>query len=194
MGKLTTAYDSLRETQWANELLELLLREPTPQSYLEQVLGKLVCWTGCQAIGIRVLREDGLLPYEVHTGFAPDFWKSENSISVCTDNCICTRVITGRPEAQDLPVMTLAGSFHCSDMDRFVAGLSPREQSGFRGKCIGAGYKTLAVVPIRHRERAVGAIHLADPEPGKLPAGVVAFLESVAPLIGEAYTGLLWKE
>ncbi|MGE5507137.1 MAG: GAF domain-containing protein [Chitinophagales bacterium] len=191
---MTNTYDSLRETQWTNELLELLLCEPTPQSYLEQVLGKLVRWTGCRAIGIRVLRADGSLPYEVHVGFGHEFWQSENHISVCTDNCACTRVITGRPEAQDLPVMTLAGSFHCSDMERFASRLTPDELARFRGKCIAAGFKTVTVVPIRHEGQAVGVIHLADPEPDKLPPRMVDFLESVAPLIGEAYTGLLWKE
>lgn len=44
----------------------------------------------------------------------------------------------------------------------------------------------MAVIPIRHQETILGAIHLADERPGRLSAPVVEFLESLAPLIGDA--------
>jgi PAS domain S-box-containing protein len=44
----------------------------------------------------------------------------------------------------------------------------------------------VAVVPIRHQETVVGALHLADEQPGLFPGDIVEFLEAISPLVGEA--------
>ena len=48
------------------------------------------------------------------------------------------------------------------------------------------GFRSLAVVPVRCRDRVLGAIHLADEREGCVPASFVQLLESMTPLIGEA--------
>jgi light-regulated signal transduction histidine kinase (bacteriophytochrome) len=48
------------------------------------------------------------------------------------------------------------------------------------------GFASLAVIPIRYREEIIGALHLADRRPGQFPLGIVEFIESITPLIGEA--------
>jgi GAF domain-containing protein len=48
------------------------------------------------------------------------------------------------------------------------------------------GYASVSVVPIRYREKVLGAIHLADERPGMVPTKKVEFLENVAMLVGEA--------
>ena len=48
------------------------------------------------------------------------------------------------------------------------------------------GFASLAVVPIRYRQGILGAIHLADLTPERVPTEVVRFLEDMAMLIGEA--------
>ena len=54
------------------------------------------------------------------------------------------------------------------------------------GTCMKLGFASLAVIPIRYHDRVLGAIHLADRRPGQFPPATVGFLESMAPLIGEA--------
>ncbi len=49
-----------------------------------------------------------------------------------------------------------------------------------------AGLASLAVIPIRYREQIVGAVHIADEREGMAPPASIEFIESMAPLIGEA--------
>ncbi|HHW13942.1 MAG TPA: GAF domain-containing protein [Firmicutes bacterium] len=187
--------EALKETERTNALLELLLQAPTPRAYLEGVLALLKEWTGCRAVGIRVLREDGqAAPYEVHTGFTRDFWEAENLLFPEKDVGLCLRVLSGKPEPTDLPGVTPFGSFWCPNLPEFLQRLSPAERRRYRGKCAEAGFRTLVIVPVRHQEQTVGLIHLADEEEGKVPLQMVGFLESLSPLIGEAYAGLVWKK
>jgi signal transduction histidine kinase len=44
----------------------------------------------------------------------------------------------------------------------------------------------VAVIPLRYREKVLGAIHLADEREGNIPLRVVEFIESMSSLIGEA--------
>ena len=82
--------------------------------------------------------------------------------------------------------MTPAGSFRCENTVEFVGNLSEEEKARFRGVCIKKGFKSVAVIPIRYHEKILGAIHLADEGEGKLPISHIEFIESIAPLIGEA--------
>jgi signal transduction histidine kinase len=83
-------------------------------------------------------------------------------------------------------MMTPAGSFRCDNMFEFVGQLPDEEKARFRGVCIQNGFKSVAIIPIRRREKILGVIHLADEKEGSLPLKIVEFIESVAPLIGEA--------
>jgi signal transduction histidine kinase len=82
--------------------------------------------------------------------------------------------------------MTPAGSFCCENTFEFVGNLSEEEQARFRGVCIKNGFKSVAIVPIRHREKIMGAIHLADEREGQVTAARIEFIESIVPLIGGA--------
>lgn len=183
---------SLREAERTHLLMEAALQAPTAQDYLTRVAELLRDWTGCRCVGVRILQPDGRIPYEVHQGFSQEFWQQENFLSVKSDPCACTRAVLGAPEPQDRRVITPYGSFHSPDMDAFLRSLPPEEQARFRGRCIAAGFRTVVVIPVRHGERTVGAIHLADERPGRVSRRTVEFLETLCPLIGEAYEGLLW--
>ena len=103
-----------------------------------------------------------------------------------TGTRICTRFITGNPDPCDRPMMTALGSFRCDDASHFFHCLSPEGQANYRGKCVQHGFSSLAVIPIRYRDHVLGIIHLADERRGKVPFRVVEFIESMAPLMGEA--------
>ncbi len=169
-----------------NRLLQLYTVRSSRKEYLDEVVKLLREWTGCEALGIRVLTGEGDIPYESYVGFTQDFWQAENFLSIHRDQCVCIRVVAEGPEAQDMPCFTANGSFHCDDTMAFLAGLSDEAKGRFRGTCLAVGYMSVTVIPISYRGKILGAIHLVDRETGKVPRKLVEFIESVQPLIGEA--------
>ncbi len=181
--ELTEAHKRMEAT---NSLLNLFVRKSTRKEYLDSVIELIQPWSGCRCAGIRILNEKDYIPYESYVGFDQEFWESENLLSIKYDQCACIRVVTGNPDLQDRPTMTPAGSFRCENTFEFVESLSEEEKARFRGVCIENGFKSVAIVPIRYRDRVLGAIHLADENESKVPIDCVEFIESMAPLIGEA--------
>lgn len=169
-----------------NRLLKIMGDAESRNEYLDEVLEEIRHWSGCRCVGIRVLNEKGAIPYEARTGFSEEFWRSENSLVLGRDNCVCTRIVTGKPEPQDRVCMTPGGSFRCGDTLAFASCLSEPEMADFRGVCIKTGFSSVALIPLRHRDRTIGAIHLADERRGMLTDQLMEVLESGAPLIGEA--------
>jgi len=169
-----------------NALLSLFSKKSVRKEYLDALVKLIQSWTGCRCVGIRVLNEKDYIPYESYVGFSHEFWESENWLSIRYDQCICIRVITQTPGSQDHPMMTPAGSFRCGNTFEFVGKLSEEEKSRYRGVCVQKGYMSVAVIPIRYRDKVLGATHLADEREGMVPLKAVEFLESIAPLIGEA--------
>jgi signal transduction histidine kinase len=64
--------------------------------------------------------------------------------------------------------------------------LKPADRKRYRGACLKSAFKSLAVVPVRYRQKVLGAIHLADEKQNMAPPETVSFLESMAMLVGEA--------
>ncbi len=145
-----------------NVLLELFAQKSTRKEYLDSVVRAVRDWSGCQCVGIRLTNSDGLIPYESHIGFNKEFLASESVLSLKTDTCACMRVITQKPEPQDAPVMTSKGSFRCDNTLEFFNSLPEKKKARYRGYCMRHGFASLAVVPIRYRDKVLGAIHLAD--------------------------------
>ena len=164
----------------------LLAKSPTRKEYLDSIVKMIKDWSGCRCVGIRILNEEGAMPFESFTGFTEEFWKWENWLSAKNDCCICTRIITGKTEQQDEPITTSHGSFHTDNMRRFLDGLSPVPRTRFRGNCPRFGYLSIAFVPIQYRGRVLGGIHLADEKEGMISDNKVRFMESIAFLAGEA--------
>jgi PAS domain S-box-containing protein len=183
---ITVRKELQRRIEATNALLNLFVRMPTRKEYLDAALELIQNWSNCRCAGIRVLNEKDYIPYESYRGFSRPFWESENLLSVKYDQCACIRVVMGNPDPQDHPRMTPAGSFWCNNTFEFVGNLSEEEKARFRGVCVQNGFKSVAIIPIRYREKILGAIHLADEKEGIVPLSSIEFIESMAPLIGEA--------
>lgn len=169
-----------------NVLTELLARRNSRSEYLGIAVEVIRDWSGCRCAGIRVVDNQGRLPYEACVGFDPAFQQLEGSLSIKDDSCFCIRAVTRVACERDRAVMTPAGSYCCNDTTAFASKLAPGDQCHYRGACIVRGFSSLAIVPIRYREVFMGAIHLADERGGLLPENRIEFIESLAPLIGEA--------
>jgi len=183
---ITNSKQIADELSRTNSLLKLFIQKTNRKAYLDEVLMLLQEWIDCRCTGIRVLNEDGYIPYESFVGFSHEFMESENWLFVKNNQCACIRVILEKPDPQDAICMTQGGSFFCNNTMKFVCEMSAKEQSRFRGKCLEVGFKSVAIIPIRYLDRVLGVIHLADENEGKFPLEFSEFIEKVAPLIGEA--------
>jgi PAS domain S-box-containing protein len=169
-----------------NDLLQLYTRKVSHKEYLDAAALLIRDWSGCRHVGIRIADPDGSIPYESCVGYDREFLESEGPLSLKRDRCACTRVIAGAPEPQDLPAMTSGGSFHTNNLRVFMKGLADEHSIQFRGVCMQSGFTSMAVVPIRYREKILGAIHIADEREGVVPLEIVEILEHLALIIGEA--------
>jgi PAS domain S-box-containing protein len=169
-----------------NAVLKLFVQKITRSEYLDSVVEILRKWSRCFSVGIRSLDERGHIPYESFTGFSQEFIDSESNLSVGKDQCACIRVITGKPDPWDMAFMTRGGSFYFNNAFELSGGLSDAEKSRFCSMCVRYGFKSLAIVPVRYHEKVIGVIHLADDTEGMLPLTRVEFIETLAPIIGEA--------
>ncbi len=182
-----TGYKEIQNRiQTTNVLLNAFVKKFSRKEYLDQVVEFVRTWSGCRCVGIRVLEEDGFIPFESYLGFSQEFWHSENWLSVDHDQCICIRVLKGQTDPLSGEEMTPNGSFCSNNTQMLMNGLTKEERCRYRGVCIQTGFSSLAVIPIRHQDKVLGVIHLADEKEGKLPHRVVEFIESMAPLMGES--------
>ncbi len=169
-----------------NALTELFARKNSRKEYLDSAVEVIRDWSGCRCVGIRVVDEHGHIPYEACVGFDPEFQRLEGRLSLQNGGCFCIRAITRCPDEHDRPVTTPGGSYCCDDTQTFTQTLPPEARSRYRGTCFRRGFRSLAIVPIRYRDQFMGAIHLADERAGVISPGKAEFIESFAPLIGEA--------
>jgi len=167
-------------------LLRLFPDKRVRNEYLDAANEVVRNWCGCRCSGIRVIDEEQRIPYVSSLGFNPDFLAAECWLSLEKDPCTCTRIISGNPASHDKSCMTSAGSFFCNDTRQFFGNLSRDQKSIVRGVCMDKGFRSIAIIPIRHQGRTLAALHLADECAGRLPLEKVTFVESIAPLIGEA--------
>jgi PAS domain S-box-containing protein len=167
-------------------LLELFAKTELRKEYIESVVQTIHEWSGCRCVGIRVADKKGNIPYYAYTGFSPEFWELENMLSLNKDICACVRAVTGQFEPQDYSILTPNGSLCINDSQKFAGSLTKDELARFRGTCIRSKFLSIALVPIRYRNRTIGLIHLADERAGMLPVSAVEFLEVMSNLIGEA--------
>jgi PAS domain S-box-containing protein len=178
--------DTDRYLRAAYTLLQLFVKQRTRRSYLAAVVRELSRLTGCRRLGVRVLNPRNEIPYEATRGFTPGFLRSECWLSLKRDNCVCPRIMRGERRAHERPFLTTAGAFACNDTAAFTETLSARQRRGYRNTCVAQGFASVAVTPLQYQGRVVGAIHLADRRPGCVGPEVMRFVESIAPLIGEA--------
>jgi len=183
---ITELKAAARRRDFTTALLKLFAQKTSLKEYLDSVLQVIRDWAECQALGIRIVDSDKKIPYGSCHGFSQDFLKLESNLSLTSNNCLCIRAIARKFEDQDSGILTSGGSFLCDNGPDFVNRLSLEDQAVYRGHCIKFGFTSLSVIPITYRDQTLGAIHMADSREAFFSPETVEFLESIAPLIGEA--------
>jgi len=183
----------------SSEILQILNEPGDIKDSIQHIIAALKTQTGSDAVGIR-LQEGDDFPYILQDGFSKDFLLTENTLierafdgGVCRDKngnvdleCTCGLVISGKTDPSN-PLFTKGGS--CWTNDSFPIldiPLSEDPRLHPRNKCIHQGYASIALVPIRTKDRIVGLIQLNDRRKGRFTLDTVELLEGIASHIGEA--------
>ncbi len=165
--------------------LEIANRHTAMIPVLEEFVAEVKNFTGCAAVGMRLLDEAGNIPYEAYEGFSQRFYESESPLSIKSDQCMCINVVKGEADPE-LSFYTEGGSFFMNGTTRFLATVSEEEKGQTRNTCNQVGYESVALVPIRVGERILGLIHVADSRENMVPLKTVEVLEGVAMQLGTA--------
>lgn len=150
---------------------------------LADLVAELKDFTGCAAVGIRLLDEDGNIPYQAYDGFSRDFYELESPLSIKSDNCMCINVIRGVFDAK-LPFYTEGGSFYMNGTTTFLTTVSQEDKGKTRNTCNQVGYESVALMPIRQNEKVLGLFHVADPRENMVPLSMVMALEGFGRQLG----------
>ena len=192
--KLAEVYGEL-----GREILQILNEPAEIQDSIQRVLAALKTRTGFDAVGIR-LQDGEDFPYFAQKGFSTDFLQTENTLiergadgGVCRDEncnvnleCTCGLVISGKTDPAN-SLFTRGGS--CWTNNSFtLLDIPPDEEPRYhpRNKCIHKGYASVALVPIRNKEKIVGLIQLNDRRKGRFTLETVTLLEGISSHIGSA--------
>jgi PAS domain S-box-containing protein len=169
----------------SNRFLEIANMSSEASPLLELFNEELKKLTGCSSVGIRLLEEDGAIPYAAQDGFREDFLKLENGLTVGDPGCLCADIISGKT-LSDLPCYTKAGSFYLNGASRFLSKVCKAGGDGAVNGCNLIGCESVALTPIRLEDSVIGLIHIADPREDAITKDMVNILESVAMGMGVA--------
>ncbi|MEE9553845.1 MAG: GAF domain-containing protein [candidate division Zixibacteria bacterium] len=150
-------------------------------------------WSGCEAVGVR-LRYGYDFPYYETRGFPDDFVLAENKLCVTNENgeivkdhdgnpileCMCGNVIAGRfdPERE---FFTEYGSFWTNSTSELLANISKKDrQDKTRNRCNGAGYESVALIPLRMAGEGYGLLQFNDKRKGMFTLQKISLLERIA--------------
>ncbi|MBI4791857.1 MAG: response regulator [Deltaproteobacteria bacterium] len=175
-----------RAQQFSLHLLEILHRHTAIPPLLKEFVREIRAYTGCDAVGIRVLDDEGNIPYHAYEGFSQRFFESESPLSIKSDQCMCINVIRGTADP-GLPFYSPGGSFYMNATTPFLATVSEEAKGKTRNVCNATGYESVALVPFRSGGRIMGLIHVADRRENIVPLPIVKLLEQAAMQLGTAF-------
>jgi PAS domain S-box-containing protein len=175
-----------RHIQGIAALQELFVTQVTRGEYLNAVVRFLREWSGCACAGIRLLDAEGNLPFEASVGFTRAFLKEEGRSCFDVASCPCLPALKKSSDRIEAPFTRIQSTIVRNELgdipEQSPAAGAPRVTT----PCERARYASLAHAPIKYRNRILGIILLADRRDGKFPLEVAQFLDSAAPLVGEA--------
>ncbi|MFA4876430.1 MAG: PAS domain S-box protein [Methanoregula sp.] len=171
-------------TLLTNRIYGAAHRAGSLQDMLDGLVDEFMAFSGCEAVGIRLLDGDGNIPYQAHKGFPMPFYESETPLSIKSDECMCIYVIKGTINPA-LPVATPNGSFWCNGTSRFLATVPEEEKGHTRNVCNAMGYESVALIPIRTPAGILGLVQFNDHRENMVPLDMVRTMEEVTRPLGE---------
>ena len=171
--------------QAANNFLLITNRHTNMRPMLKEFIAEIKELTQCSAVAVRIMDQEGNIPYAEAEGFSTDFCTLEGNLSLHSDKGMCVRVIKNDPDGLT-PYFTQNGSYFVNSTSALLSGITEDQRKILRNTCQRYGYESLALIPIRSGDTTLGLIHVADREPDAITTDMVTILESAALQLGTA--------
>jgi len=171
--------------QAANSFLRITNRHINMRLMLKEFIAEIKELTQCSAAAVRIMDQEGNIPYAEAVGFSRDFCTLEGNLSIHSDEGMCIRVIKNDPDGL-APYFTQNGSYFVDSTSALLAGIAEDQKKILRNTCQRYGYESLALIPIRSGNITLGLIHVVDSKAGTITADIVQILESAALQLGTA--------
>ncbi len=167
----------------SHEILRLANKHYKMKSLLDEVVESLKKLTGCEAVSVRLLDEDGQSPYRSYTGFTGEFDELQCPLSVPHEKCMCIDIIREIHDP-DESCHTENGSFYLNNISKHIARMVEEDKNQPRIGCNKYGYESVALIPIKVDRKIIGLIHCADRRENNVPLDMVKILEQLATQFG----------
>jgi len=174
-----------KKLQASHQFLQIANRYNQMRPMLNEFINEIKKLINCSAVGMRILDENGNIPYQAFEGFSQKFYKSENAHTIDTVNCMCANVVLHKDDLYH-PYFTEAGSFCIDSTSRFLTTLSQEEKALTCDVCSQYGYESVALIPIQLGDKILGLIHVADPRRHIFSEETIGILEGAALQLGTA--------
>jgi len=171
------------------QLLSLLSSPNGLHDFLAEVARLMQEWSGCEAVGIRLLEGESY-PYVETRGFQPRPALGKDELCAgdgCAEKdggptcaCVCGNVLRGRFEAS-LPFFTESGTFWTNSTTELSAPPDGTlRESRARIRCHGEGHESVALIPLRQGTETLGLLQLSDRRRDRFDANHIALFERLA--------------
>lgn len=194
ISDITSRKISEKYQEICREILNMLNEPIELYDSIQNVVDILKTRAEFDAVGIR-LQKGNDFPYFAQSGFSDEFMKTENSLTrnaasgigdQCELECTCGMVISGKVGAAS-SFFTVNGSFWTSDSTALANSASVKgTMICQRKRCIYQGYSSMALIPIRNKDRIIGLFHFSDRRKGRFTLDSVNRLEDIASHFGAA--------
>jgi PAS domain S-box-containing protein len=191
--------ESEKQNRLANEILEHLNRNTDSSMMITSVIKSIREYTGIEAVAIRVKEGDDY-PYYKTNGFPDEFVEEERFL--CTygidgkpdldkDNkplldCMCGNILLSRVDSSK-SFFTKGGSFRSNNTSLLLSTTTNDDRlARTRNRCNGAGYESVALIPLRSGQEIIGLLQLNDHRPDFFDERIIPFFERLGSSIGIA--------
>ena len=174
-----------KKDQAANNFLRITNRHTKMQPMLKEFVAEIKEMAKCSAAAVRIMDQEGNIPYAEADGFSDDFCSLEGNLSIHADRGMCVRVIKNDTNGMT-PYFTQNGSYFVNSTSALLSTITDDQKNILRNTCHRYGYESLALIPIRSANATLGLIHVADREPDAINTDIVKILESAALQLGTA--------
>lgn len=186
MFDISSRKENERKIIATNDLLKLFSSAPTCDDYLNDAAGLIKKWSRCFCVGICLHNEDGKTSRGAYAGVAREVWEKE--VCLFEGKGACRGILNNAdtPECHDSSCIACNGMFVCNDSSHVLSPESGLAARTLMERAEELGFLSVAIMPVRYREKMLGSIHLADRRKNAIPRQTTELMELITPLIGEA--------
>lgn len=182
------------------KILTILNRPNDWHKIISDILTEIKTFTNFEAVAIR-LKEGDDYPYYAVNGLSEIFVSKErflcsrdkNGDIIYDDNgkphleCMCGNIISKQTDPL-LPFFTTKGSFWSNNTTELLANSTGEElQATTRNHCNGAGYQSVALIPLINSDETIGILQMNDKRTNQFTLEMIHFFEKIAMSIGIAF-------